>query len=178
MPAKIRTIKATSISALETFNFNRSIEYQGESLGLIKLIEKKPGSIKAKVYQDLNNDNKMTTKDLIYKGTINDVDIPDDLTNFSGTVKLKKQMHNCDWEMQKYPGKAIICTEDYVPTSTDLKFKSNITGIKYSFPSYGDDGLYRETSIYFLKILQPACQTRTLSNNVNHTSSDVNDEKD
>ena len=178
MPAKIRTIKATSISALETFNFNRSIEYQGESLGLIKLIEKKPGSIKAKVYQDLNNDHKMTKKDLIYKGTINDVDIPDDLTNFSGTIKLKKQMHNCDWEMQKYPGKTIICTKDYVPTSTDLKFKSNITGIKYSFPSYGDDGLYRETSIYFLKILQPACQTRALSNNVNHASSDVNDEKD
>ena len=141
MPAKIRTIKATSISALETFNFNRSIEYQGESLGLIKLIEKKSGSIKAKVYQDLNNDNKMTTKDLIYKGTINDVDIPDDLTNFSGTVKLKKQMHNCDWEMQKYPGKTIICTKDYVPTFTDLKLKSNITGIKYSFPSYGDDEL-------------------------------------
>ena len=90
MPAKIRTIKATSISALQTFNFNRSIEYQGESLGLIKLIEKKSGSIKAKVYQDLNNDHKMTKKDLIYKGTINDVDIPDDLTNFSGTVKLKK----------------------------------------------------------------------------------------
>ena len=37
---------------------------------------------------------------------------------------------------------------------------------------------YWETSIYFLKILQPACQTRALSNNVNHTSSDVNDEKD
>ena len=133
MPAKIRTIKATSISALETFNFNRSIEYQGESPGLIKLIEKKPGSIKAKVYQDLNNDHKMTTKDLIYKGKINDVDIPDDLTNFFGTVKLKIQMDNCDWEMQKNPGKTIIFTKDYVPTLTDLRLKSDVTGITYGF---------------------------------------------
>ena len=37
---------------------------------------------------------------------------------------------------------------------------------------------YWEISIYFLKILQPARQTRARSNNVNHASSDVNDEKD
>ena len=141
MPAKIRTIKATSVFALETFNFNRSIEYQGDSLGLIKLIEKKPGSIKVKVYQDLNNDHEMTKEDLIYKGKIYDVDIPDDLTDFFGTVKLKKQMHNCNWETQKNPGKTIICTKDYVPTFTDLRLKSDVTGIKYSFPSYGDDEL-------------------------------------
>mgnify|MGYP001217688176 FL=1 len=148
MPAKIRTIKAISIFASETFNFNRSIEYQGASLGLIKLIEKKPGSIKAKVYQDLNNDLEMTKKDLIYKGKINDVDIPDDLTNFFGTVKLKKQMHNCDWEMQKNPGKTIICTKDYVPTFADLRLKSDVTGITYSFPSYGDDELLGNINLF------------------------------
>ena len=66
MPAKIRTIKATSIFAFETFNFNKSIDYQGETLGLIKLIERKPGIIKAKVYQELNGN--LTKKDLIFKG--------------------------------------------------------------------------------------------------------------
>jgi len=82
MPAKIRTIKATSIFAFETFNFNKSIDYQGETLGLIKLIERKPGIIKAKVYQDLNGDLETTKKDLIFKGKIKDTFIPDDLTNF------------------------------------------------------------------------------------------------
>ena len=82
MPAKIRTIKATSIFAFETFDFNKSIDYQGETLGLIKLIERKPGIIKAKVYQDLNGDLEITKKDLIFKGKIKDTFIPDDLTNF------------------------------------------------------------------------------------------------
>ena len=81
---QIRTIKATSIFAFETFDFNKSIDYQGETLGLIKLIERKPGIIKAKVYQDLNSDFEMTKKDLIFKGKIKDTFVPDDLTNFLG----------------------------------------------------------------------------------------------
>ena len=90
MPAKIRTIKATSIFAFETFDFNKSIEYQGESLGLIKLIERKPGIVKAKVYQDLNGDLAITKKDLIYKGKIKDTFISDDLTNFFWCDQIKK----------------------------------------------------------------------------------------
>jgi len=82
MPAKIRTIKATSIFAFDTCDFNKSIDYQGETLGLIKLIERKPGIIKAKVYQDLNSDLEMTKKDLIFKGKIKDTFIPDELTIF------------------------------------------------------------------------------------------------
>ena len=82
MPAKIRTIKATSIFAFKTFDFNKSIDYKGESLGLIKLIERKPGIIKAKVYQDLNSDLEITKKDLIFKGKIKDTFVPDELTNF------------------------------------------------------------------------------------------------
>ena len=156
MPAKIRTIKATSIFAFETFDFNKSIDYQGETLGLIKLIERKPGIIKAKVYQDLNGDLEITKKDLIFKGKIKDTFIPDDLTNFFGAIKLKKQMHRCDWEMQKKPGESIICTKDYVPTFTDLRLKSNVTGTKYDFMSHGDDellgdhDLFNQTSDYCL----------------------------
>ena len=148
MPAKIRTIKATSIFAFETFDFNKSIEYQGESLGFIKLIEKKPGIIKVKVYQDLNGDLEITKKDLIFKGKIKDVFIPDDLTNFFGTITLKKQMHRCDWEMQKKPGEIIICTKDYVPTFTDLRLKSDVTGTKYDFMPYGDDVLLGHDDLF------------------------------
>ena len=89
MPAKIRTIKAKSIFAFETFKFNKSIEYKGELLGFIKLIKKKLGIIKAEVYQDLNGDLETTKKDLIFKGKIKDILIPDDLTNFFGTITLK-----------------------------------------------------------------------------------------
>ena len=84
MPAKIRTIKATSILAFETCDFNKSIDYQDETLGLIKLIERKPGIIKAKVYQDLNSHLEIIKKDLIFKGKIKDTFVPDELTNFLG----------------------------------------------------------------------------------------------
>ena len=148
MPAKIRTIKATSIFAFETFDFNKSIEYQGESLGFIKLIEKKPGIFKAKVYQDLNGDLEITKEDLIFKGKIKDVFITDDLTNFFGTIKLKKQMHRCDWEMQKNPSESLICTKDYVPTFTDIRLKSDVTGTKYDFMPYGDDELLGHDDLF------------------------------
>ena len=82
MPAKIRTIKATSIFAFETFEFNKSIEHKGELLEFIKLIKKKTVIIKAKVYQDLNGDLEITKKDLNFKGKIKDIFIPDDLTDF------------------------------------------------------------------------------------------------
>ena len=90
MPAKVRTIKATSIFAFETLEFNRSINYQGESLELIKLIEKKPRIITAKVYQDLHKHFK-TKKDLIFKGIIMTAIFPDDLTNFSGRSNQKNR---------------------------------------------------------------------------------------
>ena len=90
MPGKIHTIKATSVFAFETFDFNRSVNYQGESLGFITLIEKRPGIIAAKLYQDMYSDFKITKKDLIFKGIIKAAIFPDDRTNFFGTIKLKK----------------------------------------------------------------------------------------
>ncbi len=44
--------------------------------------------IKAKVYQDLNGHLEITKKDLTFKGKIKDIFIPDDLTNFFGTITL------------------------------------------------------------------------------------------
>ena len=91
MPAKICTIKATSIFAFKTLEFNRSINYQGESLELIKFIEKKPRIITAKVYKDLQKHFKITKKDLIFKGIIMTAIFPDDLTNFSGRSNQKNR---------------------------------------------------------------------------------------
>ena len=108
MPAKIRTIKATSIFAFEKFEFNKSIEYKCELLGFIKLIKKKPGIIKAKVYQDLNGDLEITKKDLIFKGKIKDAFIPDDLTNFFGTITLKNKCIDVTGRCKRNPARSLF----------------------------------------------------------------------
>ena len=100
------------------------------------------------MYQDLNGNLEITKKDLIYKGKIKGVFIPDDLTNFFGTITLRKQMHRCDWEMQKKPSENTICTTDYVPTFTDLRLKSDVTGTKYDFMPYGDDVLLGHDNLF------------------------------
>ena len=102
MPAKIRTIKAVTYfdaNYSSFFEFNKSINYKGETLSQLKLREKNPGVFKVKVFQDLNGDGVMTKSDLIFKGKIKNVEDTDDLTNFIGTIKLKKQMHRCEWDL-------------------------------------------------------------------------------
>ena len=144
MPAKIRTIKTSSVSEGELFDFNRSINYKGETLSQFILNEKKPGLFKIKVFKDLNRDGEMTKSDLIFKGKIKNVVDLDDVTNFAGSIKLKKQMHNCDWELQKLSKNKesdisdFICTADYIPTMYDLMIKSATTSEKYFFDGIGD----------------------------------------
>ena len=143
MPAFVRTIKAKSVTPGELFEFNRSIEYKGETLSLLKIKGRNSQAYKVKVFQDLNNDLKMTKSDIIFKGEIlpgyhnsdsNQWPI-DELTNFVGTVKLTKQMHSCEWDMQKEEKKRdknmVACTRDYVPTVHELMLKSELSGVKY-----------------------------------------------
>ena len=95
MPAKIRTIKAVTYfdaNYSSFFEFNKSINYKGETLSQLKLREKNPGVFKVKVFQDLNGDGVMTKSDLIFKGKIKNVEDTDDLTNFLGTIKLTKKV--------------------------------------------------------------------------------------
>ena len=143
MPAFVRTIKAKSVAPGELFEFNKSIEYKGEILGLLKFKEKTSQIYKVKVFQDLNNDQKMSMSDIIFKGEV----VPgyydteaqewtlDDLTNFVGTVKLTKQMHSCEWDMQKAEKKGdediVACTRDYIPTVYELMVKPDASGMKY-----------------------------------------------
>ena len=150
MPAFVRTIKAKSVEPGKLFEFNKSIEYKGETLGLLKLKRKNLQVYKAKVYQDLNNDLKMTKSDIIFKGEIvpgyydDDTSqwILDDLTNFVGTVRVTKQMHSCDWHMQKAEKKGnediVACTKDYVLRTHELMIKSEQSGIKYNAMPLGD----------------------------------------
>ena len=153
MSAKIRTIKASSVSEGELFEFNKTINYKGylnrfleppsykgERLGALELKEKKSGRFQVKVFQDLNGDGEITKSDLIFKGKTKNVEDPDDLMNFVGSIKLKKQMHYCDWEQQKpkYWTDILVCTMDEVPTVYDFTIKSATTGEKYSFDGIGD----------------------------------------
>jgi len=57
-------------------------------------------------------------------------------------------MHRCDWEMQKNPSESLICTKDYVPTFTDIRLKSDVTGTKYDFMPYGDDELLGHDDLF------------------------------
>ena len=147
MPAFVRTIKAKSVTPGQLFEFNKSIDYKGETLGLLKIKKKTSQVYKVRVFQDLNNDLKMTKKDIIFKGEVapgyydteSNQLILDDLTNFVGTVKLKKQMHSCEWDLQKQMKKKdaedpemIACTTDYIPTIYELTLKSTSSGIKHS----------------------------------------------
>ena len=150
----IRTIKASSISEGELFEFNKPINYKGyfkeslnsrsykgERLGALELKEKKSGRFQVKVFQDLNGDGEITKSDLIFKGKTKNVEDPDDLTNFVGSIKLKKQMHPCDWELQKpkfNESSDILCPEIYIPIVYDFTIKSATTGEKYSFDGIGD----------------------------------------
>ena len=148
MPAKIRTIKAVTYfdaNYSSFFEFNKSINYKGETLSQLKLREKNPGVFKVKVFQDLNGDGVMTKSDLIFKGKIKNVEDTDDLTNFIGTIKLKKQMHSCEWDLQKHfknkkpeDPEFIACTLDYVPTRYDFMLKSDLSGKKYLFDGIGE----------------------------------------
>ena len=156
MPAKIRTIKASSVSEGDFFDFNKSINYKGETLSQFLLKEKKPGVFKVKVFQDLDGDLTMSKSDLIYKGRIKNVQDPDDLTNFVGSIKLKKQMHNCEWDLQRHlknkgpEGPELIgCTMDYIPTIYEFMLHSEQSGKKYSFDGMGD---FKPESILYLDL--------------------------
>ena len=167
MPAKIRTIKADTVfNGGFFFEFNKSINYKGETLGALTLKEKKSGRFQVKVFQDLNGDGEMTKSDIIYKGKIKNVEDPDDLTNFVGLIKLKKQMHSCEWNLQKHfknkeaeESEFIACTLDYVPTLYDFMLKSNLTGKKYFFDGIGD---FKPEGIIYLNEPIDNCETDPL----------------
>ncbi len=91
MPAKIRKIKAIQSSSLQTFEFNKSITPKGGTLGKINLVKTDTASTKIEIFQDLDNNSKISQRELIYEGIIITAeDEQDKLTSFSGKIKLRK----------------------------------------------------------------------------------------
>ena len=133
MPAKIRTIRAKkSDKGSGLIEFNRSITPTGGTLGEIQFIPRKNGSAKVKILQDTNNNGKIDKKELIYLGKITETNAHDQLTHFTGKIKLRKQMHSCTWDLAKRSEKVIACTLDYVPLAYALTLTDDHTDVVYN----------------------------------------------
>ena len=88
---KTRVIRAFDVSALEPFEFNRSINRRGGSLAKIQILtNRKWGSI-ASIDQDTNSDSKVSCKELICRGKSRNVCTSNELVNFLGTGRPKKK---------------------------------------------------------------------------------------
>ena len=134
--AKTRVIKASDANTFEDFKFNQSINPYGELSSKINIRTNKHGRSIAKIYQDTNSDGKVSRKELIFYGKSRLYNYSDDLINFTGSIRLKKTMHTCDWLSMKYPGTPLMCTMEYIPIVYELKLIAN-SGGKYEFDSAG-----------------------------------------
>ena len=132
MPAKIRTIRGLrggnfkGVATDWLIDFDKSLDPTGGTMGLLSYKEGRRRT-RIRLYQDKNEDGKFSKRELIYKGKTSEASY-DELTYAKEglikrpTVKLRKQMHSCDWDIMK--GKdPIACTMDYVPTVYTLTLK-------------------------------------------------------
>jgi len=159
MPAKIRKIKGEislddhyifskpltgeQDKGIAVFEFNKSLNYNGGTLGKFTVQTKGKDNVVIKVRQDLNADGKFSKSELIYKGKVKDVEDADELINFEGKIKIKMQIHSCDWQIMKGKNPA-ICTMDYVPKYTELMLKplvskNNDMLFDYEFPLFTNE---------------------------------------
>ena len=122
-------------------DFNKSLDYKGGTLGKITIeSSEKETDFIVKVKQDLDDNGKFSKDELIYKGTIEDVEDADTLINFEGKIKIKKQMNACNWDLQKLSSKdagiPVSCsTLDSVLEFTELTLKP-VGGLAIKLPTY------------------------------------------
>lgn len=133
---KVRTIKAFGVDGENLFEFNRSINFSGGVVGRMALSSTKRGHRVVKIYQDLNDDGKVSKKELIYKGKSRQDFDRDELVDFDGDLKLEKSMHMCDWMIIKKPDRVFGCTLEYIPTSYELTLLTSSSDA-YSFEAIG-----------------------------------------
>ena len=133
---KIRKIKAAKAGVDETFEFNKSIVPRGGTSARMQIKQNNKGSLLIKIFQDKNNNENVSRRELIYKG-ISQKDSSDDrILNFNGKIHLSKQMHMCEWLAQtKRP--AEVCTLEYIPTIYDCRIITD-AGETFNFNGVGD----------------------------------------
>ena len=134
--SKTRSIKSTSVRVNNLFEFNKSIVPHGGSASSLKLRQRKNGSHVIKLFQDVNNDGRVSKNELIYKGLSRVKLEGDDLTDFKGQVRLEKSMHRCEWITAKYPDELIYCTLEYIPTTYSCLLVDH-RGARYKFEGIG-----------------------------------------
>ena len=115
--SKTRSIKSESASVDELFEFNKSIVPHGGKISKIKLKQRRNGSYLIKIFQDVDNNGRVSKKEMIYKGQSRVRHEADYLTDFKGRIRLEKSMHRCKWVTAKYPDELIYCTQEYIPTT-------------------------------------------------------------
>jgi len=138
---KTRSIKSTSVHVDDLFESNKSIvPHRGKSSSL-KLRRRRNGSYVIKLFQDLNNDRRVSKNELIYKG-LSRVELQgDDLTDFKGQLRLEKSMHRCEWMTAKYPKGLIACTREYIPTTYSCLLVDG-SRARFKFDGIGDFAAY------------------------------------
>ena len=66
--SKTRKIQAASANTADLFDFNKSIVPHGSTLSKIKFKQRRNGTYIVKIFQDTNNNGRVSKKELIYKG--------------------------------------------------------------------------------------------------------------
>ena len=133
--SKRRVIRALGVNSSAPFSFNRSINPNGGNLAKMKICTRR-GSGRVKIFQDTNSDGRISRKELIFHGKAREAYNRDELINFSGTVRLKKTMHRCNWLSMKFPGDQLMCTIEYIPTIYELTL-INDSGEVFQFRGIG-----------------------------------------
>lgn len=122
-------------------DFNKSLDYKGGTLGKITVETNETGTdFIVKVKQDLDDNGKFSKDELIYKGTIENTKDADQLINFKGKIKIKRQMNACNWDLQKLSSKdagiPLSCsTLDSVLEFTELTLRP-VGGLAIKLPIY------------------------------------------
>ena len=143
--SKTRKIQAISANVTDLFDFNKSIVPHGGTLSKIKFKQRRNGKYVFRIFQDTNSDGRVSMKELIYKGKSKQKLDDDILTNFDGEIRLKKNMHECEWISAKFPDDLVYCTMEYIPTTYNCVLKDN-EGERFKFEGIGDfatDEAYR-----------------------------------
>ena len=143
--SKTWKIQASSANVTDLFDFNKSILPHGGTSSKIKLKQCRSGRYVVKIFQDTNNNGRVSKKELIYKGESRQKIEGDILTNFDGEIRLKKNMHRCEWVTAKFPDVLIACTMEYIPTTYRCVLVDD-EGASFKFDgigSFATDDAYR-----------------------------------